>query len=194
MACILLSVDFTLHKINLFIGERMIILHAGYNEGFEPNAEVVFRALSFSGDYHRKMSHKMIVCWLEDKLVPNLPPKCVLVMDNATYHNVQVDKRPLMATTKHLIKEWLTKHGIQWSAGILIDELLELCKTHPQEYVYHLTRIKKLILEAMQSITAKHWPDCINHVKGIEVIYWARDARTCGYKIWIQIIMTLRQT
>ena len=27
--CILLSVDFTLHKINLFIGERMIILHAG---------------------------------------------------------------------------------------------------------------------------------------------------------------------
>ena len=26
---ILLSVDFTLHKINLFIGERMIILHAG---------------------------------------------------------------------------------------------------------------------------------------------------------------------
>ena len=75
MACILLSVDFTLHKINLFIGERMIILHAGYNEGFEPNAEVVFRALSFSGDYHREMDLKMIVRWLEDKLVPNLPPK-----------------------------------------------------------------------------------------------------------------------
>ena len=27
--CILLSVDFTLHKINYFIGERMIILHVG---------------------------------------------------------------------------------------------------------------------------------------------------------------------
>ena len=42
-ACILI-VDFTLHKINLFIGtkyallERMIILHTGYNEGFVPNA------------------------------------------------------------------------------------------------------------------------------------------------------------
>ena len=40
----LLIVDSTLHKINLFIGtkyhfrERMIILHAGYNEGFVPNA------------------------------------------------------------------------------------------------------------------------------------------------------------
>ena len=41
--CILLSVDFT-YKINVFIGtkyvsgERMIILHAGYNERFLPNA------------------------------------------------------------------------------------------------------------------------------------------------------------
>ena len=45
--CILLSVDFTLHKINLFIstkifsGERMIILHAGFNEGFVPNARKI---------------------------------------------------------------------------------------------------------------------------------------------------------
>ena len=43
---------------------------------------------------------------------------------------------------------------------------------------FHLTRIKELILEAMQSmqsITTKHWPDCIDHVKGIEVDYWASD-------------------
>ena len=54
--CISLSVDFTLHtcKINLFISERMIILHAEYNDGFVPNAEVVFRALSSSGDYHER--------------------------------------------------------------------------------------------------------------------------------------------
>ena len=41
--CILI-VDFTLHKIYLLIGtkyallERMIIFHAGHNEGFVPNA------------------------------------------------------------------------------------------------------------------------------------------------------------
>ena len=39
---------------------------------------------------------------------------------------------------------------------------------------FHL-KIKVLILEAMQSITAKHWPDCIVHVKGIEADYWASD-------------------
>ena len=37
---------------------------------------------------------------------------------------------------------------------------------------FHLTRIKELILEAMQSITAKH---CIDYVKGIEMNYWASD-------------------
>ena len=40
---------------------------------------------------------------------------------------------------------------------------------------FHLTRIRELILEAMQSITAKHWSDCIDHVKGIEMNYWASD-------------------
>ena len=91
--CILLSVAFILHKINLFIGERMTILHAWYNEGFVQNAEVVFRALSSSGNYHGEMNNKIIVRWLEDKLIPNLPP--------AAYHNVQVNRRPLMATKNH---------------------------------------------------------------------------------------------
>ena len=69
------------------------------------------------------MNHEMIVRWLEDELIPNLPHKCVLVMDNDAYYNVQVDRRPLMATKKHLMQEWLTRHGIQWSAGMLKDEL-----------------------------------------------------------------------
>ena len=88
----------------------MTILHAGYNDGFVPKAEVVFKAHSSNGDYHGEMNHKMIVCWL--------PPKCVLVVDNAAYHNVQVGRRPVRATKKHPIQEWLTKHGIQWSAGM----------------------------------------------------------------------------
>ena len=60
---------------------------------------------------------------------------------------------------------------------------------------FHLTRIKELILEAMQSITAKHWPDCIDHVKGIEVNYWASDiARNEMPEPVVEMIMTLRQT
>ena len=45
----------------------------------------------------------------------------------------------------------------------------------PMCLVFHLTIIKELMLEAMQSISRKHWPDCIDHVKGVEVDYWASD-------------------
>ena len=83
----------------------MIILHAGYNERFVPNAEVVFKAHSSSGYYHGEMNHKMIVRWLEDKLIPNLPPKYVLVIDNAAYHNVQVDRRPVRATILKIVDQ-----------------------------------------------------------------------------------------
>ena len=62
---------------------------------------------------------------------------------------------------------------------MLKDELLELFKTNQWSLsmclAFHLTKIKVLILEAMQSITAKHWSDCIDLVKGIEVDYWASD-------------------
>ena len=116
----------------------MIILHAGYEGGFVPN---VFNAQSSSGDYHGEINHKTIVRWLEDKLIPNLPPKCMLVMDNAAYHNVQVDRCPVRTTKKSLILERLTRHGIQWNGVMIKDELLELCKNHKQEPVYMLDQI-----------------------------------------------------
>ena len=58
-----------------------------------------------------------------------------------------------------------------------------------------LNKEKELILEAMQSVTAKHWPDCIDHVKGIEVNYLASDiARNEMPEPVVEMIMTLRQT
>ena len=85
----------------------------------------------------------MNVRWLEDKLIPNMPPKCILLVDDVAYHNVQVDRRPVRTTKKHMIQEWLTRHGIQWSADMLKDELilLELCKTHTQGSVYVLDQM-----------------------------------------------------
>ena len=60
---------------------------------------------------------------------------------------------------------------------------------------FHLTRIKELTLEAMQSITAKHWPDCIDHVKGIKVNNWANDnARNEMPKPVVEMIVTATDT
>ena len=67
---------------------------------------------------------------LRGKLIPNLPPKSVVVIDNASYHGVQEDKCPTQASRKADMQAWLTKHNVAWSNDMLKVELLELCRTH----------------------------------------------------------------
>jgi hypothetical protein len=43
--------------------------------------------------------------WLTEKLIPNLPPRSVLVVDNAPYHNVQFNKATTSQTTKAKMME-----------------------------------------------------------------------------------------
>ena len=93
------------------------------------------------------------------------------MIDNAAYHNVQVDRRPVSAT----IQEWLTKHGIQWSAGMLEDELLELCKTHQQEPVY----VSRLPLNKDKRTHpgshAVYNSKALARLQDTEVNYWTSD-------------------
>ena len=81
-------------------GDRLIILHAGSEQGFIEGADLIFKSKTRSGDYHDKMNSENFQKWLSTKLIPNLPANCVLVIDNAAYHNVQVDKCPTQGTKK----------------------------------------------------------------------------------------------
>ena len=67
---------------------------------------------------------------LRGKLIPTLPPKSVVVIDNASYHSVQEDKCPTQSSRKAYMQAWLTKHNVVWSNDMLKVELLELCRTH----------------------------------------------------------------
>ena len=62
---------------------------------------------------------------------------------------------------------------------MLKDELLELCKTHPQEPVYvsrlPLNKDKRTHPGSHTVYNSKALADCIGHVKGIEMNYWASD-------------------
>ena len=64
------------------------------------------------------------------KANPNLPPKSVVVIDNASYHSVQEDKCPTQASRKADMQALLTKHNVAWSNDMPKVELLELCRTH----------------------------------------------------------------
>ena len=75
-------------------GQRLIMIHAGGEMGFIPNALLLFKSGTKSGDYHDEMNGKNYEKWLIEKLIPNLPEKSVIVTDNAPYHNVQLNPAP----------------------------------------------------------------------------------------------------
>ena len=70
----------------------MIVVHAGGSTGFIPGGLLTFKSGSSTGDYHDDMNSQNFTRWLREQLIPNLPEKSILVLDNAAYHNIQVDR------------------------------------------------------------------------------------------------------
>ena len=68
----------------------MILINADSETGGVPNALLVFKSGKHSGDYDEEMNADNYEKWLEMNLIPNLPPRSVLVIDNAPYHNKKV--------------------------------------------------------------------------------------------------------
>ena len=81
-------------------GERLIVLHVGSEHGFLNGAGLVFRTSGKLDDYHGDMNSELFEKWFREKLVPRLPPNAVIVMDNASYHSVQIDKAPTCSSLK----------------------------------------------------------------------------------------------
>lgn len=71
---------------NISSGKRFIIVHAGSESGFVPNALLVFSTKSTKADYHHDMNASNFNKWLREKLIPNLTEPSIIVMDNVSYH------------------------------------------------------------------------------------------------------------
>ena len=107
-------------------GERLIVLHAGNEEGFVKGAELVFRAKKGTGDYHEEMDGPRFEKWFTEQLLTNIKLNSVIVIDNAPYHTVKLEKIPTTKTRKADIQAWLTSKGVPWLPNMIIKELLEL--------------------------------------------------------------------
>lgn len=88
-------------------GQRLIVVHAGSTDGFVPGTQLIYKASSSTGDYHREMNGENFRKWIEQRLLPNLDCPCDIVMDNASYHSVQKDRCPTSSTRKADIKVML---------------------------------------------------------------------------------------
>lgn len=110
-------------------GNRLIVSHAGSAEGFVENALLLFTSKK-TGDYHEEMDGDCFKEWFLNQLLPNIPPNSVIIMDNAPYHSVQLNKAPTTATRKADIISWLQSNAISYSDDMLKTELLSIVKEH----------------------------------------------------------------
>ncbi|XP_046960672.1 uncharacterized protein LOC124530527 [Vanessa cardui] len=122
-------------------GPRWIIVHAGGAMGFIPNAQLIFRSQSQAADYHDDMNQTNFNKWLSEKLIPNLPPQSIVVMDNASYHTVQVNKAPTMSSTKTEMQNWITSNDLSYLPTMIKAQLFEIIKEHRQPPVYEADRM-----------------------------------------------------
>ena len=110
-------------------GERLIIMNAITREGWVPNAKVVFKSTRRTGDYHGQMNGDLFQKWFKEALLPNIPPASLIVMDNASYHNLLTeDSPPIPTSSKARIQEWLSDAGVPCKDDCLKVELLEILK------------------------------------------------------------------
>lgn len=79
------------------------------------------------------MNATNFLTWATKQLVPNLPPRSVLVLDNASYHNVKVQNDPTSATRKAEMVEWLMTRNIYFESGLTKPELYEIIKKNKTE-------------------------------------------------------------
>lgn len=90
-------------------GERLIICHAGTAKGFVPNSLLAFKSKK-TNEYHEEMNFETFSKWFST-MMSNLEGPHVIIMDNAPYHSVQIQKPPTSANKKSEIIEWLLEKG-----------------------------------------------------------------------------------
>ncbi|GJQ87027.1 hypothetical protein Trydic_g12607 [Trypoxylus dichotomus] len=69
-------------------GKHFMVVHVGSEQGFINGASPIFTSNSKDADYHSAMDSRKFEEWVIKQLIPNLPPKSLVLMDNATYHGV----------------------------------------------------------------------------------------------------------
>lgn len=81
-------------------GKRLIIVNAIQQSGPVPQALWVYRSGKQTSpeDYHEEMDAHNFEKWFATKLLPNLPPKSVIIMDNASYHSRRKVSLPTRGT------------------------------------------------------------------------------------------------
>jgi transposase len=121
-------------------GKRLIVTHIGSDTGFLTSGLWVFESGS-TREYHEEMTGDAFLEWFS-KILKLVEAGSVIVMDNAPYHSVRMEKIPNKASRKNEITEWLNSKGMQCHGSQLKLELLRMVqKVKPK---YNLFKVDEL--------------------------------------------------
>lgn len=120
-------------------GERFIILSAVKKDGWVGGTGLIFQAKKRSGDYHGSMNEENFTKWFTTQLLPNIPDNTVIIMDNASYHNVlQEDGVPPLTSKKVVLQKWLRDNNIRFSEEMLRPQLVDLINKNRPPKIFKL--------------------------------------------------------
>ena len=125
-------------------GDRLVIINAITKNGWVPSAKLVFKSTKKTGDYHGQMNLELFSKWFENKLLPNIPEKSLIIMDNASYHNcIASYSAPVFSSKKDTISRWLKQNKIPVRDDCLKAELIEILERLSPEPTYIIDEIAK---------------------------------------------------
>jgi transposase len=125
-------------------GERLIIINAITKFGWVPDAKLVFKSTTKTGDYHGQMNWELFKKWFTERLFPNIPANSLIVMDNAPYHNILSEhSSPTPSCSRKKIIDWLEQNKIYCREDCLKSELIEIMKKIAPEPIYAIDEIAK---------------------------------------------------
>ena len=123
-------------------GDRLIIINAITKDGWVPGAKLTFKSSRKTGDYHGQMNQELFTKWFREKLLPNIPPKSLIIMDNAAYHNVlSTHSAPTATCKKEKIRSWLAQNNIPLREDCLKVEMVEILNKILPSPTYDLDEI-----------------------------------------------------
>ena len=108
-----------------------------------------FKSKSNDGrNYHSKMNGDIFKRWTEEQVIPALSPGSVVVMDNASYHSVQVPgtKAPTSATRKADMQSWLRDRGVRVDVKLKKPQLYTLIQKE-EENIRKVFQVDELLAE-----------------------------------------------
>ena len=117
----------------------------GVGRGFVKDALLMFRSRNGNkGDYHDSMDSGRFKEWFETQLMhTNIPPRSLIIMDNASYHSKIVNKLPNKSDRKMKITQWLEENGISHDPRTSKADLMHLIQAESHRQLYEIDELAK---------------------------------------------------